>query len=344
MPWWRWAGPSSNRLNNLAGQRHLPLIRKFTPLLIGMLLTGLTGRGEPEAFYRLFVSKAELVAELRVATAYDALGQVVRRFRIATGQLPGDKQREGDLRTPEGIYFPRRHINTSSLSQVKFGTWAIDLNFPNLVDKMEGKTGFGIWLHGAGDDDRIDKENITEGCIAFYNQDINELLRWFPEDQGAIIIGQRLADLVDVEVHQEIRRKTLEWVDAWQNKRFEDYINFYAEDFRLGRLDLEGFGKYKQRLLNKYANIEINIDQLRVITHPKYVVAIMNLDYNAAGAYRSIGRKILYWQNNAERQNGADRPDNPLKKLVAGWEIIREDFSDTLIRGPVAVYAKSTAP
>ena len=47
--------------------------------------------------------------------------------------------------------------------------------FPNDYDKDLGKTGYGIWLHGVEDDSRIEKANVTEGCVAFYNADIKLL-------------------------------------------------------------------------------------------------------------------------------------------------------------------------
>ena len=43
------------------------------------------------------------------------------------------------------------------------------------MDRRARKTGYGIWLHGAGDDRRIAEEYVTEGCVIFFNKDIIRL-------------------------------------------------------------------------------------------------------------------------------------------------------------------------
>ena len=63
------------------------------------------------------------------------------RFEVAFGKVAGDKFLEGDNKTPEGIYFTRQHIK-SGLPKKKYGPYAIPLDFPNPVDKFEGKTGY----------------------------------------------------------------------------------------------------------------------------------------------------------------------------------------------------------
>ena len=46
---------------------------------------------------------------------------------------------------------------------VKYGILARPLNYPNEYDVFKNKTGYGIWLHGIGDGERIKSKYITEG-------------------------------------------------------------------------------------------------------------------------------------------------------------------------------------
>ncbi len=87
------------------------------------------------------------------------------------GGVEGDKEIEGDLKTPEGVYFVRTKIKYP-LNFKKYGSQAHALNYPNPIDKMRGKTGGGIWIHSKGDPIETQK---TEGCIAIDLDDIAEL-------------------------------------------------------------------------------------------------------------------------------------------------------------------------
>lgn len=87
------------------------------------------------------------------------------------GELEGDKELEGDLRTPEGIYFITTKIRMP-LDFEKYGSQAHALNYPNPVDRLRGKTGSGIWIHSKGNPIESQK---TQGCIAIDLNDIAEL-------------------------------------------------------------------------------------------------------------------------------------------------------------------------
>ena len=77
------------------------------------------------------------------------------KFKIAIGKEKGDKQYEGDNKTPEGIYL-LIVLSTVAFPE-KYGPLALPINFPNDFDKDQGKTGHGIWLHGVADDSRVKK-------------------------------------------------------------------------------------------------------------------------------------------------------------------------------------------
>lgn len=78
------------------------------------------------------------------------------------GEIEGDKQIEGDLKTPEGVYFIRGKIQVP-LDFAMYGNHAYALNYPNPIDRLRGKTGSGIWIHSKGDPI---KGQFTQGCVA----------------------------------------------------------------------------------------------------------------------------------------------------------------------------------
>ena len=90
---------------------------------------------------------------------------------MAIGENEGVKIREGDKKTPEGIYFIIGRKERSELNKM-YGPLAFVLNYPNEEDRKRGRTGNGIWIHGTNPDS-IPLQ--TRGCLELENVNILEL-------------------------------------------------------------------------------------------------------------------------------------------------------------------------
>lgn len=106
---------------------------------------------------------------------------LVKSYNIVLGKQPvGQKQKEGDSRTPEGLYtLDWRNPNS------KFYR-SIHVSYPNISQKRSAKEagidpGGEIMIHGQPNDwsERIRltfaHKDWTEGCIALENQDMIEV-------------------------------------------------------------------------------------------------------------------------------------------------------------------------
>lgn len=263
----------------------------------------------------LSVDKASLKARLMTWPENAKQAADLKVFRIAIGKNDGDKQHEGDNKTPEGIYFAQTHIPGGALPD-KYGARAIPIDFPNPIDQISGKTGHGIWLHGVDREARIEEAKVTEGCVAFYNQDIDQLSSWLKSHQGVVVIAQDTNQVnrpLDVE---EVQSQTKAWMHDWAARDIARYIGHYAEDFRYNRYDLAAYRDYKARVFSGYGVMQVRYDGLRVVTHPKYAVSFFNQDFRGDDRFVSIGRKVLYWERTA-----------------AGWRIKREVFENRRFEG-----------
>lgn len=107
--------------------------------------------------------------------------EVVKSYQIALGKDPeGQKQKEGDSRTPEGLYtLDWRNPNSRFFR-------SIHVSYPNVVQARSAKEagidpGGAIMIHGQPSDwsERIkltfNHKDWTEGCIAVENQDMLEI-------------------------------------------------------------------------------------------------------------------------------------------------------------------------
>ncbi len=107
--------------------------------------------------------------------------EVVKSYQIALGKEPeGQKLKEGDSRTPEGLYtLDWRNPNSRFFR-------SIHVSYPNVVQSRSAKEagvdpGGSIMIHGQPSDwsERIkltfNYQDWTEGCIAVENQDMLEI-------------------------------------------------------------------------------------------------------------------------------------------------------------------------
>jgi murein L,D-transpeptidase YafK len=142
------------------------------PLAAADSLTGLAGpAGMLQPVDRVIVQKANRRMELMRA------GAVIASYKISLGLQPiGQKQREGDFRTPEGTYrLTRRNAQSDFFL-------AVQVSYPEASDiaiarKKGWAPGGAIMVHGLPNilkysRDRYLSTDWTDGCIALSNEDM----------------------------------------------------------------------------------------------------------------------------------------------------------------------------
>ncbi len=265
-------------------------------------------------FVFMLINKNTLKAELRTLTPQPLNSRVLHKFKIAVGKEMGDKKRRGDNKTPEGIYFTENQIQADQLLTRKYGQLAIPLNFPNHYDLYQKKTGYGIWLHGAGNDKRIAEEYITEGCIAFYNADILKLKHWLQPLKSTVVITHDTKTVNRPRDIEEVQIAFRQWLKSWRTLDLDAYMKHYHQDFKGPQFsNKKKFTAYKKRIFRNYSKIYLGMSNYRILAHKKYAVTMMNQDFLGDNSFRSVGRKVIYWV----KQNGT-------------WRIIREHFDEKL--------------
>lgn len=95
-------------------------------------------------------------------------------FYVSIAQKGTGKQKSGDLKTPIGIYWINSWKSASQLPDL-YGAGALTLNYPNALDKQQGKTGHGIWLHGTPSNTYTRPPLTSKGCVVLTNDAIRTL-------------------------------------------------------------------------------------------------------------------------------------------------------------------------
>ncbi len=135
---------------------------------------------------RANVLKADRVVVLKKERLLMLLknGEVLRSYRVALGRQPGAKSRQGDGRTPEGLYVLDFRNERSKFYR------ALHISYPNAADLAAARKngvspGRDVMIHGLpkGFEDLADdhtERNWTKGCIAVNNAEIDEIWRLVP--------------------------------------------------------------------------------------------------------------------------------------------------------------------
>lgn len=237
-----------------------------------------------------------------------------------TGKFPGDKKIQGDKKTPEGIYFFQRfHASQDLISKYGdygkiYGAGAFTLNYPNEIDRREGKTGGGIWLHSSDDDNRISLGLDSKGCVVAVDKDLKDLSRFIDLSNTPIVIVENL-HFLNTESwktqKESLQSVVYNWMESWQKKNFDTYINQYSKSEFLDRKgNYNAYKAYKRAVFARSDKPQILFSDVSILLNNDYAVVTMKQDYTSS-VIRDIGKKVLYLKKNNQYE----------------WKIVSEKWS-----------------
>lgn len=117
--------------------------------------------------------------------------QVVFDAYVSIGNQGMGKWREGDAKTPAGVYFIQKHLTDPMLPDL-YGSGALTLDYPNPLDKQLKRTGSGIWLHGSPSQQYARPPTATDGCVVLANDDMTRLVQHGMRADTPVIIAEQL--------------------------------------------------------------------------------------------------------------------------------------------------------
>lgn len=133
----------------------------------------------------MYADKVVIEKEARKLALFSK-GREIKVYKIALGRNPkGAKEKEGDKKTPEGVYIIDSHNTISGYHR------SLHISYPNENDKKRAKelgvsTGGSIYIHGMRNGlGWIGRFHTwfdwTKGCIAVTNKEIEEISRLVPD-------------------------------------------------------------------------------------------------------------------------------------------------------------------
>ncbi|GAX87693.1 conserved hypothetical protein [Lebetimonas natsushimae] len=233
----------------------------------------------------------------------------IKTFNVIVGKL-GDKEKEGDLVTPIGVYKLNAVLNNIDSF---YGPFAFETSYPNLYDELLGRDGHGIWIHGKPLDGEK-RPDLSKGCIVLDNPDLIYLKKLINYQNTYLLINDSNPLKATKQEIADILAFLYKWRNAWEHNNFEKYKNFYDKGFKRYNGDnLIKFLDYKKRVFynKKYQKVEIYFKKINIIpyqnTENEKIFRIDMYEDYISKSYKYHGPKELF-----------------IKKTPEGYKIIIE--------------------
>ncbi len=250
-----------------------------------------------------------LLAEKATHTLYlyankDGVPQLLESFNMVSGKIKGDKQQQGDYKTPEGVFTLMKFLPHTQLIKMYgkntgsiYGSGAFTLNYPNTMDYKRQKTGGGIWLHSTNDPSRLDKGLDSRGCLVVANKDLKEISRYIELHNTPIIVTHKVkyyTKRVWEQTRNEVNDFILSWLKAWQTEDLQEYLRHYSKRFHNhNRGSYQQFAAHKRHVFALPGQPTIKISDILILQAKDYIRVSFVQDY-MSNFIKDIGRKELY--------------------------------------------------
>jgi murein L,D-transpeptidase YafK len=221
----------------------------------------------------------------------------VTDFYISLGRYGVEKEREGDQKTPIGVY---TIVSEKEKVPDLYGPRAFPLSYPNDWDRMHGRKGHGIWLHGTMSATYSRPPWATDGCVVLTNDDLARLTKYVDVSRTPVVIGQSVRWL-DRRAWQGDRESFLDafgaWRKDWESRDTGRYLSHYSSRFRSDSGDLAAWKARKREVNAAKSWIKVGVDELSLFTYPGtqgMVMATFVQDYRSSNlSNRTVKRQ--YW-------------------------------------------------
>lgn len=239
--------------------------------------------------------------------------KVLADYYASIGENGIGKFVEGDAKTPVGVYHVTEYKDDRSLPEL-YGVGAFPVNYPNDLDLIYGRTGYGIWVHGVPRDTYNRAPRASQGCVVVSNEDLEDLRNYIQPGVTPVVFTDQLEWLSPeqaAEKRWELVTAVADWRQRWEEVDTEGYLAYYADQFVSNDgMDKQAFSDYKRRVNANKTNIDVKLDDISIFRYPseKDMALISFTQRYSSNNFHAVSRKQQFWKRDA----------------VEGWQILHE--------------------
>lgn len=223
----------------------------------------------------------------------------VADYYITSGKNGAEKLKEGDQRTPLGVYFVVNNLPKQKLSDF-YGAGAYPLDYPNAWDKRLGKNGHGIWLHGVPRDTYSRPPRASNGCVVLANEDLKVVEPYLDVGHTPVIITNDIAwiDRSTWKAQRADLDHALEaWRHDWESLNTERYLSHYSSDFASGNQNFAAWAAQKRAVNAGKTQVKVTLENVSIFRYPgkeNLMVVSFEQNYHSNNLSNQM-RKRQYW-------------------------------------------------
>lgn len=228
----------------------------------------------------------------------------VADFYVTIGKAGAGKQKEGDNRTPIGIYTISGFKPSSELGDF-YGGGAFTLSYPNEWDTRQGRDGHGIWIHGTPSNNYSRPPRASEGCVVLANDDLARLSHYVQTGNTPVIIAQQVEwldhDAVDAR-RNDLAAAIDQWRQDWESRDTTRLLRNYSTTFRTGSQDFQAFSTNKQKVNAAKSWIKVGLRKVSLMLYPErpdFALVSFVQDYQSSNLSDQTAKR-QFWS----RENG----------------------------------------
>lgn len=253
-------------------------------------------------------------ARLYIYQNVHGTAKYVTDYYATSGKNGADKLKEGDKKTPIGVYFITAKLPREKLTDF-YGSNAFPINYPNEWDKRQGRSGFGIWLHGTPSDTYSRPPRASDGCVVLTNQDLDAVATRMQVGMTPVIISNHVEWVKpgdNTTLRNEVTHQLETWRKDWESRNVDAYLSHYSHDFSSNGENIMQWSQHKRQVNHSKTWIKIGISKVGMFLYPDrddLIVVHFDQDYSSNNLINKM-KKRQYW----------------LKEKNSGhWKIIHED-------------------
>jgi murein L,D-transpeptidase YafK len=190
-------------------------------------------------------------------------------YYVTVGKNGINKVREGDKKTPLGVYHITGQLPAKKLTDF-YGTGAFPINYPNEWDQRQGRRGHGIWLHGTPRDTYSRPPRASDGCLVLANDDLVALGTRVQAGLTPVVIADGIewvpAEEVDA-LRATLSQQLEQWRADWASRDRERTLSHYSRQFG-GRASFNGWGAHKRRIDPGKGSSEVRLTDVSIFLYP----------------------------------------------------------------------------
>ena len=223
-------------------------------------------------------------------------------FYITQGKLGVHKLKEGDQKTPIGVYYITSRLARTRLPDF-YGAGALPINYPNEWDRINGRSGSGIWLHGTPTGSYSRPPLASDGCVVLTNQDLQKLF-------GSVVVGKTpivIAEQVEFITKQQwdkdrqaIDQLMEHWRHDLESLNTPAFLRHYSANFKSAAgEDLATWAAKQQQAMVGAKEMRIKLQDETFFAYPdRHDLVVTTFTQNATiGQRHLLQRKRQYWLN-----------------------------------------------